>query len=152
MDTRAFRGADLGSDHCLVIVTLHLKLEKKANRRRGKQFEVVLLRKMERRLDYMETLRKSYDDRRQQGSVEERWTELKEALVGLAERHLRRRQVAKKRWISDHTIELVEAKRMAFQRWQKHRTDVEKRKDYQALCKSVRQALKVDKEKWLKEK
>ena len=114
MDTRAFRGADLGSDHRLVIVTLRLKLEKKANRRRGKQFEVVLLRKMERRLDYMETLRKSYDDRRQQGSVEERRTELREALVGSAEQHLRRRQVAKKRWISDHTLELVEAKRMAF--------------------------------------
>ena len=28
---------------------------------------------------------------------------------------------------------------------------MEKRKGYQALCKSVRQALKVDKEKWLEE-
>ena len=149
MDARVFRGADLGSDHHLLMVALRLKLENKPNQRRGKQFEAVLLRKMERRLDYMTTLRKSYDDRRQQGSVEERWTELKEALVGLAEQHLQRRQVAKKRWISDHTLELVEAKCMAFQRWQEHCTDVEKRKDYQALCKSVRQALKVDKEKWL---
>ena len=36
--------------------------------------------------------------------VEEKWTELKEALVGSAEQHLRGRQVAKKRWISDHTL------------------------------------------------
>ena len=40
---------------------------------------------------------------------------------------------------------------MTFQRWQEYCTDVEKRKGYQALCKSVRQALKVDKEKWLEE-
>ena len=68
-----------------MIVTLRLKLEKKPNRQRGKRFEAVLLRKTKRMLEYMETLRKSYDDRRQQGSVEERWTELKEALVGSAE-------------------------------------------------------------------
>ena len=59
--------------------------------------------------------------------------------------------MVKKRWISDGTLELVEAKRRAFRRWQKHHTDVEKRKGYQALCKRVRQALKVDKEKWLEE-
>ena len=69
-----------------MIVTLRLKLERKLNWRRGKECEAVLLRKTERRMEYVETLmRKFYDDRRQQGSVEERWTELKEALVGLAE-------------------------------------------------------------------
>ena len=40
-------------------------------------------------MEIVETLmRKFYDDRRQQGSLEERWTELKGALVGLAEEHL----------------------------------------------------------------
>ena len=86
IDTRVFRGGDLGSHHPLVIVTLSLKLERKLNWRRRKECEAVLLRKTERRMEYVETLmRKFYDDRRQQGSVEERWTELKEALVGLAE-------------------------------------------------------------------
>ena len=94
--------------------------------------------------------RKFYDVRRQQGGVEERWTELKEALAGLAEQHLQRRRVAKKRWISDGTLELVEAKRMAFQKWQEHHINVEKQ-TYQALCKRVGQALKIDKEKWLEE-
>ena len=69
------------------MVTLRLKIEKKLNWRGGKQFEAVLLRKTER-MEFVETLRKFYDDRRQQGSVEEWWTELKEALVGSAEEHL----------------------------------------------------------------
>ena len=62
----------------------------------------------------MEALRESFDKRRQQDSVEERWSELKEALVGLAEQHLKRRRMAKKKWISDDTLELVETKRVAF--------------------------------------
>ena len=101
---------------------------------------------------YVETLRKSFEDRRQQGNVEERWKELKEALVGSAEQHLRRKHMAKKMWISDETLELVETKRTAFRSWQEHRTDVEKRKEYWDLCKKVRQALKDDKEKWLEDK
>ena len=151
MDTRVFRGADLNTDHRLVVVSLCLKLEKKSDQKKGKRFESVLLGNTERRMVYVESLRKSYEDRRQQGNVEERWKELKEALVGSAEQHLRRRRMAKKRWISDDTLELVEAKRTAFQRWQEHPTNVEKRKEYRDLCKKVRQALKVDKEKWLKD-
>ena len=88
IDTRVFRGGDLGSHHPLVIVTLSLKLERKLNWRRRKECEAVLLRKTERRMEYVETLRKFNDNRRQQGNVEERWTQLKEALVGSAEQHL----------------------------------------------------------------
>ena len=149
MDTRVFRGADLDTDHRLVVVTLRLKLDKKSNQRKGKRFETALLGKTDRRMAYVEALRESFDKRRQQGSVEERWSELKEALVGSAEQHLKRRRMAKKKWISDDTLELVETKRMAFRRWQEHRTDKKKQKEYQAMCKKVRQALKGDKEKWL---
>ena len=146
MDTRVFRGADLDTDHRLVVVTLRLKLDKKSNQRKGKRFETALLGKTDRRMAYVEALREAFDKRRQQGSVEERWSELKEAFVGSAEQHLKRRRMAKKKWISDDTLELVETKRMAFRRWQEHCTD---KKEYQAICKKVRQALKGDKEKWL---
>ena len=59
--------------------------------------------------------------------------------------------MARKKWISDDTLELVELKCMAFQRWQEHRLNVEKRKEYRVLCKRVQQALRVDKEKWIEE-
>ena len=135
-----------------MIVTLCLKLEKRSSQRRWKHFDTALLGKMEMRLEYVEALRKSFNDRTKEGSVEERWSELKEALMGLAEEHLRRRRVARKKWISDDTLELVELKCMAFRRWQEHRLNVEKRKEYRALCKRVQQALRVDKEKWIEEK
>ena len=88
MDTRAFRGGEVDSDHRLVVVTLRLKLEKRSSQRRGKRFDTALLVKMEMRLEYVEALRKSFNDRTKEGSVEERWSELKEALVVSAEEHL----------------------------------------------------------------
>lgn len=39
-------------------------------------------------MKFVETLRKSFDDRKQYGKAEERWMNLKEALVGSAEQHL----------------------------------------------------------------
>ena len=119
--------------------------------RREKRFDTALLGKMEMRWEYVEALRKSFNDRTKEVSVEERRSELKEALKGSAEQHLQRRRVAKKKWISDDTLELVELKCMAFRRWQEHRLNVEKRKEYRDLCKRVQQALRVDKEKWIEE-
>ena len=87
MDTRVLRGEDLDSDHRLVIVTLRLKLEKRSSQRRGNRFDTALLGKMEMRREYVEALRKSFNDRTKEGSVEERWSELKEALKGSAEQH-----------------------------------------------------------------
>ena len=49
---------DLHSDHHLVIVTLCLKLEKRSSQRRGKLFDLALLRKMEMRPEYVKTLRR----------------------------------------------------------------------------------------------
>ena len=71
-----------------MIVTLLLKLEKRSSQRSGKRFDTALLGKMEMRLEYVEALRKSFNDRTKEGSVEERWSELKETLVGSAEQHL----------------------------------------------------------------
>ena len=59
--------------------------------------------------------------------------------------------MARKKCISDDTLELVELKCIAFQRWQEHRLNVEKRKEYRALCKRVKQALRADKEKCIEE-
>ena len=67
MDTRVFRGGDLDRDHRLVIVTLRLTLEKRSSQRRRKRFDTALLGKMEMRLEYVEALRKSFNDRTKEG-------------------------------------------------------------------------------------
>ena len=86
LDTRVYRGADLNSDHWLVSVSLHLKLKrKKPSPGPGRTFEVKLLKEVDRQLDYMESIKKCFKDRQGGGCVEERWKELRNAIVGAAE-------------------------------------------------------------------
>ena len=51
--------------------------------------------------------------------------------------------------MTQDTSEIIEAKRMAFLRWQEQREDARRHKEYRDLCKRVRRAVKEDKEKWL---
>ena len=69
---------------------------------------------MERWADYMESIGKCFEDRRGEGSVEERWKELQKAVVDLAEEHLYRRRPKQKKWISEGTLKMIEEKRLAF--------------------------------------
>ena len=92
--------------------------------RPGRTFEVELLKEVDRRADYMEAIEKCFKDRKREGSVEKRWKELRNAIVGAAEEHLPRRRRKLKKWISNSTLGLIERKRLAFLRWQEHRVNM----------------------------
>ena len=63
LDTRVYRGADLNSDHRLLSVSLQLKLKrKKPSPGPGRAFEVELLKEVDRRVDYMESIEKCFKD------------------------------------------------------------------------------------------
>ena len=148
LDTRVFRGADLDNDHRLVVMSLRLKLKKKPRQRLGKSSDVCLLKQVERRAEFLNTIWSFFEGRSGSDDVEEKWTELKKTLVDAAEQHLHQSRQPQKNWILAETLRLIEEKRLAFVRWQNQCTCAEKRKHYVALCKLVRQAVKRDKEKW----
>ena len=77
LDTRVYRGADLDSDHRLVIVSLRPKLAKRRKQQQKKGFDTELLQQIDQRAEYLQSIRRSFDDRKRQGNVEERWNELK---------------------------------------------------------------------------
>ena len=91
LETRVFRGADIDSDHRLVIASFRLKLAKKVKCRKGKIFVVQCLKQPVRRVEYMEEVNKRFNDRKKE-CAEAVWKELKEAVVKCAEKHLQRRQ------------------------------------------------------------
>ena len=84
-----------------------------------------LLLQEQRRADYMETNEKGFAAREGHGSIEERWSELKKALLVSAQKHLQGKRKKQSRWMSDKIIETIEAKRRAFLRWQQQREDAE---------------------------
>ena len=150
LDTRVHRGADMDSDHRLVITSIRLKLLKKArNQRRRQCFNVELLLQDQRRSDFMETIGEYFSTRKRQGDVEEIWEELKKSVLGSAEQHLGGKRKRQSKWMTQDTIEIIEAKRMAFLRWQERREATGRHKKYKDLCKKVRRAVREDKEKWL---
>ena len=148
LDTRACRGADIDSDHRLVVLSLRLKLQRKVTKRPRNLFDAQLCKEEARRMGYMEDIRAKFESRKQQGSIEERWEELREAVTTCAEQHLQGKRRPKKPWISEDTLLLIETKRMAFVEWQEDRTDADKRKEYVARCRQVRWAVKCDRERW----
>ena len=112
LDTRDHRVGDMDSDHWLVATPIQLKLMKKTMIPRRQQFDVELLLQEQRKADYVETI-----EREAHGSEDERWSELKKAVLESAQKHLQGRLKKQSRWMSDKTIETMEAKCGAFLRW-----------------------------------
>ena len=98
---------------------------------------------------YMETIEKGFAAREGHGSIEKRWSELKKAVLESAQKHLQGRRKKQSWWMSDKTIETIEANQRVFLRWQEQREDARRQKEYRDLCKRVRRAVKDDEEKWL---
>ena len=102
-----FRGADLVSDHRLVVMSLRLKLKKKPRQRSRKAYDVHLLKQVERHVGFVNTIRSSFEGRNGNGDVEGQWTELKKALVDAGEQHLHQSRQPWKNWISAETLTLT---------------------------------------------
>ncbi len=103
-----FRGADLVSDHRLVVMSLRLKLKKKPRHRSRKAYDVHLLKQVEKHVGFVNTIRSSFEGRNvRNGDVERQWTELKKFLVDAAEQHFYQSRQPRKNWISAETLTLT---------------------------------------------
>ena len=94
-----YRGADIDSDHHLVIASFRLKLVKKVKCRQGKIFDVQCLKQPDRRVQYMEEVEKRFKYSKEE-STEAVWKELKEVVVECAEKHLQRRRQPQKETVA----------------------------------------------------
>ena len=149
LDTIVFRGADIDSDHRLVVTSIRLKLQKKSKEKRGRRFDVKLLQEDSTKVNFLNTFTKCFNTKKREGSVGERWKELKQSNTKSAEEHLPHKRRKQKIWLSDDTMHLVDMKREAYNRWQDCRTDVERQREYQSLRQAVRKAVRKDREAWL---
>ena len=70
LDTWVFRGADLDSDHRLVVMSMRLKLKRKPRQRLGKPFDVRLLKQVERMGEFLNTIWSAFEGRSGRGDVE----------------------------------------------------------------------------------
>ena len=108
-----------------------------------------LLQDAATKVGYVSTIELGYQRRRTEGSVEDRWKELKQCILESGEKHIEWRKKKQKKWISDDTMQIIDAKREVYRQWQECRTDAGRQSEYRTLRKAVRKAVKDDRVKWL---
>ena len=77
-------------------MSLRLKLKRKPRQRSEKPFDVCLLKQVERRGEFLNTIWSTFEGRSGRGDVEKHWIDLKKALVDAAEQHLHQRRQPQK--------------------------------------------------------
>ena len=159
-NTRAYRGADIGSDHNLVICSIQLSL--KAVHKQGKALRKVFNTdrlkenhikqefaiKLQNRFRILEDLEDDEDE------VENTWKRIKDNYNQTAEEVLGYRKRDRKDWISDQTWTKIEERKKIKTKLNAAKSDRLKdklRTDYAAKDKEIKKSAKEDKRKFVED-
>ena len=148
LDCRNYRGADIGSDHELVVSKVHLKLARRK--------KATVTNKLDLGALTSEKCGKAYRDRVTEllvqqdladGEVEESWQIWRNAVTSAAEETIPKRNSKRKAWISKRTEDLVQERKRAkgvrdlLGRARHHAR-------YRELDRQVKASVKNDKQEW----
>ena len=157
INARVYRGADISSDHNLVICDMKLKLRKvikTANR--TKKYDTLKLQSNEVRNSFVLTLRNRFsclqDEEPTTGVIEKQWTCVKEAYNKAAESVLGQRREKSKPWISEDSwgkIDQRKSIKRKIENTRSERVKEQKREEYRQQDREVKHSVKNDKQLWL---
>ena len=171
-DTRAHRGADVGSDHNLVITKVKLRLNSTGKKQEGTiRFEESKLREPVIRQQFQLELRNRFkilqttdqndmdeDDNQiseqpdQNNSIDDMWQKIKTTYTDTAMKVLGRRKKKSKSWISMESWRKIEERRRLKKKIGDARSERLKNKarnDYREKDKEVKRSLRKDKRDWI---
>jgi len=136
-DSRAYPGADVYSDHNLVMAKIGLRLKKIARSPRSKKWNLSSLEdKKEQFQRAVEGgIRRGMSNRAE--GIEKEWRQLKEAIIAGAKEvyGFQRRQVAKKPWITNEMLSKMDERR----KWKNIQSE-NGRREYSRLNNELRRA------------
>jgi hypothetical protein len=147
-DVRTYRGANVDSDHLLVVAKIRMKVVKQTGGSRKSRWDVEKLNHTRHNDEYKKEMRKKLETREEEVDIEEEWKNLKESIMDTAETVLGRRTTRKrKEWFDEECEKRTEAKNQARNRWLKtgNLKDLEnykeKRKEVTKYCKHKKKKL-----------
>ena len=132
-DVRVLRGADVGSDHHLLMAKVRLRIAKVKKGESGRvRFEVSKLKDLEVRNAFKLALHNRFEGLQQlmgeeELSVEDEWRQIEQGYVGTCEQVLGRAKANRKEWISKETWEIIEQRKEAKNTTNMARTRKQKR-------------------------
>ena len=124
MDCRTFRGANIDSDHFLVVATIRAKISncKKENINRRKQYNLEILKEPKKLTQYRTKLNEEINKTRQRGidsitNIDDYWNIIKESLITTADDNIGKQERTKnKDWFDEDCQEATRKKNEAYQR------------------------------------
>ena len=158
-DVRAMGGADVGSDHHLLMAKVRLRIAKVRKGDSGRvRFEVSKLKDLEVRNTFKLALHNRFEGLQQlmekeELSVDDEWRQIEQGYVETCEQVLGRAKASRKEWISKDTWELIESRKVAKNTTNMARTRNQKReasKRYQELNREVKRRCRRDKRAYVK--
>ena len=155
-DIRAYRGADVGSDHNLVIGKIHLKLKKATKPEVKKTYATEKRKEQAASENFRMETRNRFAALEHSTDLEEQWQMFVSGVTDSAAKILgKRRGTNKKRWISCETWDLIdERKRTNNARDQTKDSQGWKTSDtkYREKDKEVKKSCRRDKRHWIESK
>ncbi|XP_017334791.3 craniofacial development protein 2-like [Ictalurus punctatus] len=155
-DVWVFRGADVGSDHHLLVTSIRLKLKRVAGHNTVRSFASEKLKDRVNAEPFHIELANRFQILDNSASIEEQWAQIKDAAIETAERTIgRRRGTQRERWIQDRTWLLLDERRVKKRQHDQAKTEEERNEASQAyreLDRRVKRSCRADKKDWLDRK
>ncbi|KAL9983948.1 hypothetical protein ACROYT_G006197 [Oculina patagonica] len=161
LDTRAFRGADIGSDHTLVVGRLRLKLRKVAKESARRKLDLDKLkdpgtqREFRLRLQNRFELLAELEAQEEETGMEDIWQSVKNIYMETGREILGYSSKKRKEWISDDTWSLVEERKELKKRMLNNTQNTpaeDLQQQYRAKDKAVKKSARQDKRNYIENK
>lgn len=148
LNCKTYSGADVDSDHNLLVMSSILKLNKLQKGRKIKRWDLDRLKKPE----VVESCRGSISQRltvtMESNTVEDDWVALRDEIVEAAEEQVgKKRRFSRNPWISQPILNLIDERRKY-----KNAANEEGERQYKRLRNETDRKCKIPKQKWLADK
>jgi len=146
-DCRTYRGADIYSDHELLVATIRMKLARPKPRGQSRRYAIYKLNDVKICKKYQQEVAKNLSKDSTHMEIEDDWGTIRDGIITAAETTLGPLRSKRKEWISPCTEELVEQRRVAKTKRDAIRTR-NSSEVYRRLDAEVKKSAKKDKQEW----
>ncbi|VDP09402.1 unnamed protein product [Schistosoma margrebowiei] len=144
-DVRTRRGANVASDHHLVVANLKLKLKKELNNWTNNNTKIALNNRFQALQDLL---------KEEETTIEDNWKSIKEALTSTCQEVLGLKKHHHNEWISIETLDKIKERKNKKAAINNNRTRAEKvqaQAEYTKANKQVKWSIRADKKKYVEE-